>query len=100
MRTVRPLSQDGRIFAASARYEWNDVGALNAGTEDTGYRITGSYIDQSADGHWGWAIGVASMSSPTQAERWEAWGYPDVFEEPGGNLTTNGSRPTRSPVWA
>lgn len=94
MRTVRPLDYEDRVFAANARYEWNDVGALNAGTEDTGYRITGSYIDQSADGRWGWAIGVSTMSSPTQAERWDAWGYPDVFEDSvSGDLTTNGTPP-------
>ncbi len=93
MRTVRPLSMDGRTFAVSARYEWNDIGALNAGTEEQGYRITGSYIDQSANGEWGWAIGVATNSSPTQAERWEAWGYPDVFRTPGNTLTTDGSAP-------
>ncbi len=75
MRTVRPLSYDGRVFAVNARYEWNEIGALNAGSEEDGHRITASYIDQSADGRWGWAIGVASMSSPTQAERFEAWGY-------------------------
>ena len=76
MRTVRPLSYQERIFAVNARYEWNEYGALNAGTEDTGYRITGSYIDQTEDGRWGWAIGLTTMSSPTQAERFEAWGYP------------------------
>jgi iron complex outermembrane recepter protein len=92
MRTVRPLNVDGRVFAASARYEWNDVGALNAGTEDTGHRITLSYIDQSADGHWGWAIGAATMSSPTQAERWEAWGYP------GGDNTNPVGDPLSSDV--
>src|SRR5688572_2878839 len=94
MRTVRPLDYNERVFAANARYEWNDVGALNAGTEDTGYRVTASYIDQTDDGRWGWAIGVATMSSPTQAERWEAWGYPDIFQDSvTGNLTTNGTPP-------
>ncbi|MES1199056.1 MAG: TonB-dependent receptor [Pseudomonadota bacterium] len=76
MRTVRPLSYDHRVFAVNARYEWDDLGALVAGSDDSGYRITASYIDQSADRHWGWAIGAATMSSPTQAERFESWGYP------------------------
>lgn len=78
LRTVRPLDRNGRTFAASARREWNDVGALNAGTEDTGYRYSLTYIDQSADGQWGWAFGLATNSSPTQAERWEAWSYIDT----------------------
>lgn len=94
MRTVRPLSYSERVFAANARYEWNEVGALNAGTEDDGYRFTLSYIDQTEDGTWGWALGAAVMSSPTQAERWEAWGYPDIFEDPNtGLLSTNSAPP-------
>ena len=76
METVRPLSVGERVLAASARYEWNGAGALVEGGEDSGYRLTGSYVDQNEDGTVGWAIGVTSMSSPTQAERFEAWGYP------------------------
>ena len=85
MRTVRPLSYDQRTFAVSGRYEWNEVGALNAGTEDTGYRFTASYIDRTDDGVWGIALGAAVMSSPTQAERWEAWGYPNAGEDADHN---------------
>jgi iron complex outermembrane recepter protein len=90
MRTVRPLAQGGRTLAVSGRYEWNDIGALNAGADDDGYRITGAYIDQSADGHWGWAIGAAITSSPTNAERWEAWGYPTTG---AGDLVIGGAKP-------
>ncbi len=89
LRTVRPLSYDERVLALSGRYEWNDVGALVDGSEENGHRITGSYIDQSADRHWGWALGVASLSSPTQAERWEAWGYGSV----GPDLVVGGAKP-------
>lgn len=90
MQTVRPLAYDDRVFAFNARYEWNDIGALVEGSEDSGYRITGSYIDQSADGHWGWAIGLTTMSSPTQAERFEAWGYPTTGL---GELIIGGAKP-------
>ncbi|HVZ98951.1 MAG TPA: TonB-dependent receptor [Caulobacterales bacterium] len=76
MRTVRPLSYDSRVIAMNARYEWDELGALVAGSDESGYRVTASYIDQSADRRWGWALGVADMSSPTQAERFESWGYP------------------------
>ncbi len=90
MRTVRPLAYDDRVVAFNARYEWNDVGALVSDSEDTGYRLTGSYIDQSADGHWGWAIGLTTMSSPTQAERFEAWGYPTTGL---GEFVLGGAKP-------
>ncbi|MBT9445788.1 MAG: TonB-dependent receptor [Hyphomonadaceae bacterium] len=90
MRTVRPLSYDERVFAVNARYEWNEVGALNAGSDDDGYRVTASYIDRSADGRWGWAIGLSTMSSPTQAERFEAWGYPTTGT---GDYVLGGAKP-------
>ncbi len=90
MQTVRPLSVNEPVLAASARYEWNEKGALVAGSDDTGYRITGSYIDQTEDGRWGWAIGLTSMSSPTQAERFEGWGYPTT---PGDAFILGGAKP-------
>ena len=43
LRTVRPLNFDERVVALSARHEWNGMGALVAGSDDSGYRITGSY---------------------------------------------------------
>ncbi len=75
MRTIRPLSHGKQTFAVGARYEKNDLGALNSGTEDTGHRLSFSYIDQFADDTIGVAIGIADMTSPNQEERWEAWGY-------------------------
>ncbi|MBL8537285.1 MAG: TonB-dependent receptor [Hyphomonadaceae bacterium] len=90
LRTVRPLSYDERVFAANARYEWNDQGALVSGGDDTGYRATVSYIDQTDDGRWGWAVGVASLASPTQANRFEAWGYPTTG---AGDFIIGGAKP-------
>lgn len=93
LRTVAPLSYDERVLSVGARYEWNDVGALVAGTDEDGYRLTGSYIDQTEDGTLGWAIGVASMSSPTQAERWEAWGYANLNFDSSQPLVVGGAKP-------
>jgi iron complex outermembrane receptor protein len=78
MRTVRPLAHGKRTFAVGARYEWDDIGALAAGSKSTGNRYSLSYIDQFADGRVGVALGYAHMESPYQAERWNAWGYPNV----------------------
>lgn len=89
MRALRPLAYGRQAVALNARYEWNDIGALNAGTTDHGNRYTFSYIDQFADDTIGIALGYAHMSSPYQSERFNAWGYPDM----GGALLTGGVKP-------
>lgn len=90
MRTVRPLAFGKRALAIGARYEWNDIGALNAGTKAHGNRLSISYIDQFMDGKLGLALGYAHMESPYQAERWNAWGYPT---DSAGNLVIGGAKP-------
>ncbi|WP_203290685.1 TonB-dependent receptor [Maricaulis parjimensis] len=90
LRTIRPLEQNERTIALSARYEWNEYGALNAGSEDSGHRLTGFYVDQFANDTVGLALGFALQSSPTQGERWDAWGYPTVGS---GELVIGGAKP-------
>lgn len=90
MRTVRPLAYGKRALAIGARYEWNDIGALNAGTKAHGNRVSISYIDQFMDGKLGLALGYAHMESPYQAERWNSWGYPT---DSAGNLVIGGAKP-------
>lgn len=65
LRTVRPLDFNDRQINVSARYVVNDSGSLNPDFSDDGYRFFGSYIDQSADGTVGWAIGATVQSNPT-----------------------------------
>ena len=89
LRTIRPLAYGNESISLHARYEQNDQGALNAGSDDDGYRLTGSYIDQFADDTFGIAIAAATQSAPTQAERWDAWGYPS---DPGA-LVIGGAKP-------
>lgn len=89
LRTVRPLEYGKRALAVGARYEWNDIGALNAGTEDTGHRLSFSYIDQFADDTIGVALAYSNMSSPYQAERFNAWGYPNLDSSQPGNPAGN-----------
>lgn len=91
LRTIRPLAYGRRTLALNARYEWNDYGALNSGTEDTGQRFSVSYIDQFMDGRLGLVLGYAHMSTPYQAERFNAWGYPN--NGPGGELLIGGAKP-------
>lgn len=77
LRTIRPLSQNERIIALSARAEFNEEGSLNPDIRGYGYRATGTYVDQFADDTLGVAVGLAYQSSPSQVERFEAWGYPN-----------------------
>lgn len=75
LNTVRPLAFGKQVVSLNARYEKNSVGELNSDSDDTGYRISASYIDQFADDTVGIAIGFARLDSPGQTERWNAWGY-------------------------
>lgn len=90
LRTIRPLEYGRQAIALNARYEWNDYGALNSGTEDTGQRYSVSYIDQFMDDTLGVVLGYAHMSTPYQAERFNAWGYPNYSD---GNLLIGGAKP-------
>ncbi len=92
LRTVRPLQQSERVVSVGASYEWSDMGALNAGSSDTGYRGSLAYIDQNRDGTIGIALGAAFINTPTQAERWNAWGYPEVTEG-SGPFVIGGAKP-------
>jgi iron complex outermembrane receptor protein len=75
MQSIRPLAYGHRTVAVNARYELNDIGALNSGTTDHGNRYSISYIDQFLDGTLGVALGYAHMESPYQSERFNSWGY-------------------------
>lgn len=91
LRTIRPLEYGRQAIALNARYEWNEYGALNSGTSDNGNRVSVSYIDQFMDGRLGVVLGYAHMSTPYQAERFNAWGYPN--SGPGGAFLIGGAKP-------
>jgi iron complex outermembrane recepter protein len=90
LQTVRPLAYGKQAMAVGGRIEYNDLGALNSDVSATGYRGNFSYIDQFVDDTIGIAIGYARLVSPTQEERWNAWGYPDSGD---GNLVIGGAKP-------
>lgn len=77
LRTIRPLAAKERVLALSARAEFNEDGSLNPDIRGWGYRGTATYVDQFADDTIGLAVGVAYQSSPSQVERFNAWGYPN-----------------------
>ncbi|HRN62641.1 MAG TPA: TonB-dependent receptor, partial [Luteimonas sp.] len=84
MQSIRPLSFGERRVTFSGQGEYNSLGKLIDGSEDTGYRISASYVDQFANDTVGFAIGVARMASPFQEEMEQAWwwGNPDAWGAP------------------
>ncbi len=92
LRTLRPLEQSERILSTSLRYEFNGTDALNPDADDSGWRATATYADQNADGTFGWAFGAAYQGTPTQNERFNAWGYPSSFITPEGTVTIDSQR--------
>ena len=78
MRTIRPLAYGKTSTVITARGEMNSLKQLNPDISRKGYRINLFHVGQNADKTIGWAIGYARMQSPTQEQRWNAWGYPDL----------------------
>jgi iron complex outermembrane recepter protein len=89
LHTIRPLSKKDRILAVSGRMEFNEHGSLNPDSPGKGYRATAVYVDQFADDTLGLALGAAYQSSPSQVERFRAWGYPTE----GGRVVLGGMKP-------
>ena len=92
LQTVRPLSFGDRVVTFNVRGEDNSLGELNPESDDRGYRVSGSYIDQFMDGRLGIALGFARLDSPGQAERWESWGYPNDNAASPGNSVIGGAK--------
>lgn len=78
MKTIRPIAYGKQQVVVGVRGEVNDLGKLNPDISNKGYRANIFYVDQNDAGTVGWAFGYARMQSPTQEERWNAWGYPDL----------------------
>ena len=91
LRTIRPLTYGREVIALNARAEYVDLGRLNAGSREHGYRLAATYVDQFANDTLGVMIGIARIDSPSQIERFNAWGYPTISE--GGPAVIGGSKP-------
>ena len=89
LRTIRPLDAGERVLSLSARYEFNEDGSLNPDIDGYGYRGTATYVDQFANDTLGIAVGAAYQSSPSQVQRFNAWGYPDD----SGQMVLGGMKP-------
>ena len=95
LRTIRPLAAGERIISLGGRLEFNEDGSLNPDLDGWGYRATGTYVDQFAGDTLGIALGLALQSSPSQVERFNAWGYPEISEgDVTGGVAPAGSEGT------
>lgn len=88
IRTIRPLEAGKRIVAIGARGSYADLGALNAGSKEYGYRVNGTFVDQFADDTVGIALAASYVDEPYQIQEFNAWGYANV----GGNALIGGSK--------
>ncbi|WP_242115604.1 TonB-dependent receptor [Sphingomonas lacusdianchii] len=75
LRTVRPLEYGRQAISIGARGTYADLGKLNAGSRDKGYRVSGTYIDQFADDTIGIALSANYLDEPYQIQEFNAWGY-------------------------
>ncbi|XUU60796.1 TonB-dependent receptor [Erythrobacter sp. HA6-11] len=75
VRTIRPLEATEQVFAIGAKGSYADLGALNAGSKEFGYRVNATYVDQFADDTLGLALAAAYTDEPYQLQEFNAWGY-------------------------
>ncbi|HKB57209.1 MAG TPA: TonB-dependent receptor [Lacunisphaera sp.] len=86
--TVHPLEKSGRTIALNAYYRTTELGALTPGVKKNGESYSIAYLDHSADGKFGYALGYAHTLTPFQGKQFQAWGYPTDT----GNLYLGGTK--------
>ena len=91
VRTIRPLEANERIFAIGAKGSYADLGALNAGSKEFGYRVNATFVDQFADDTIGIALAAAYTDEPYQLQEFNAWGY-NGNGEAGNPFVIGGSK--------
>lgn len=92
LRMLRPLDTSKPVLALQLRGQMNGQDKLNPEGDRFGYRASATFVDQFADDTIGVALGVSFTSSPTQNERYNAWGFP-TDGSVGGNAIIGGAKP-------
>lgn len=75
LKTIRPLEYGKRTIAVGGRGVYTDLGKLNAGSKEYGYRVFGTYVDQFANDTIGIALSANYLDEPYQIQEFNAWGY-------------------------
>jgi iron complex outermembrane recepter protein len=95
LRMLRPLDQKNRIIALQARGQMNGQKSLNPDSPRYGFRGSATYVDKFGDDTLGIAIGLSASHTPSQDERYNAWGFPndgDAGAAVGNNPRLGGSK--------
>lgn len=92
LRMLRPLAQSQSTFVIAARGQMNDINKLNPDGTRYGYRGSATYVDKFANDTFGIAIGISAQRTPTQNERYNAWGFPNDSAV-ANNLMLGGAKP-------
>ncbi|WP_374610852.1 TonB-dependent receptor [Sphingorhabdus sp.] len=77
IRTARPLETGKRVLAFGVKGSLTDLGKLNAGSNDKGYRVNATYIDQFGGDTVGIALTANYVDESYQVQEYNAWGYND-----------------------
>ncbi|UVO51865.1 TonB-dependent receptor [Sphingomonas sp. SUN019] len=92
LRMLRPLDQPERVVVLAARGQMNEQKKLNPDGSRYGYRVSGTFVDKFANDTLGIAIGASAQTTPSQNERYNAWGFPNAPEVQGA-LILGGAKP-------
>jgi len=92
LRTVRPLSFPKQVVSVNVRGEKNSLGDLQEESKGYGSRVSAFYLDQFMDNKLGIALGYARLDSPGEAQRFEAWGYPNDNGGAPGSFLLGGAK--------
>jgi iron complex outermembrane recepter protein len=78
IRTARPLETKKSVFALGVKGSLAALGKLNSGSNDKGYRVNATYIDQfGSDDSFGMALSANYVDESYQIQEYNAWGYND-----------------------
>ena len=91
LRMLRPLTFRDPLLSVSVRGQMNDIGKRNPDGQRYGYRATTTFVDKFANDTLGIAIGLAAQESPTNYDKFDAWGYPNLTNS--GNCTGTDADP-------
>jgi len=91
LRTIRPLDAGKRVIAIGGRGTYVDQKLMPA-SDDKGFRLFGTYVDQFAHDTLGVALSATYTSEPYQTKDWEAWDYSPVDGTPGAPYKINGNK--------
>jgi iron complex outermembrane recepter protein len=89
IRTIRPLEYGKSVIAVGGRGSYADLGKLNAGSKDIGYRANATFVDQFADDTIGIALAASYVNEPYQLQEFNAWGYNSVSGAARNGTATN-----------